>query len=63
MLKLFETAATLKYAQCQWKLYEQVKLKDYYHQAIFDIYHTDGVWENPDVKVFDKPTLNQPKTS
>ena len=54
-LKLFDTAVTLKYGQGHWKWYEQVKLNEEYHHAKFDIYYIHGVWENPNVKVFDKP--------
>ena len=44
------------------KCNEQVTPNVWYHHAKFHIYHIQGVWENPNVKVFDKPTLDQPKT-
>ena len=44
-----------KYGQDHWKWYEQVTLSDLYQQAKCDIYHIYGVWENPNVKVFNEP--------
>ena len=38
-LQVFDTAVILKYNQSQWNGYEWIKLKKYYHQAKFDIYH------------------------
>ena len=46
---------TLKYGKGHWKWCAQVKLKDQYNHAEFDINHIHGVWENPKVKLFDKP--------
>ena len=45
-LKLFDTAVTLKYNQGHWQWYEWVKLNEYYHHALLDIYHIYRVQEN-----------------
>ena len=42
----------LKYNQGHWKWYEWVKLNQYYHNAVFDIYQICSVRENHNVKVF-----------
>ena len=34
------------------KVYERVKLNEYYHHEKFDIYHIYGIWENRNFKVF-----------
>ena len=54
-LKPFDTAVTLKYDWGHWKWNEQVKLNEQYRHAKFDIDHIYGIWENPNVRVFDKP--------
>ena len=40
--------------QGHWKWNEKLYLNESYHHANFDIYHIYSVWENPNVKVFDK---------
>ena len=56
------TAMTLKYGHSHWKWYDYVKHKVQYQHVKFHISHIYGVWANPNVKVFNKPTLDQRKT-
>ena len=52
---MFNIAVTLTYGQGHWKWSEQVKLNKSNHHATYDVCHIYGVWDNPKVKVFDKP--------
>ena len=55
---------TLEYNLGHRKLYEWVKLNEYYHHAKFDIFHIYSVRENCNIKVFDTYThlADQPNT-
>ena len=50
---MFDHAPTLKYGQCQWKWYEQVKLNEQYLQNIkLDIYYTCIISEKSRHEIF-----------
>ena len=50
LLKLCDTAMTLKYSQGHWKCYEWVTLNEQCHRAKIDIYYVHSVWENCNFK-------------
>ena len=52
---MFDAAVTLKKCQGRWKCNEKVKFNVKYHHAKLAFYYIYGVWENPNIKVFDKP--------
>ena len=62
LLKLFDTAVTLKYNQDHWKWYEWVKLSEYYHRTKSDIYHIYSVQENYVKSFCHIWTISQPNT-